>query len=99
MTIVSTSLHLQKKHFNDRKRIAESDVSFDKKARIDFDSLIKDIKSFSASSESHTAKKVVPLHNLDKSSRKIDFKIMLISRSDIKAGPYQDNSHLCKAEC
>ena len=37
---------------NDRKRIAESDVSFDKKARIDFDSLVKDIKSFSASSES-----------------------------------------------
>ena len=41
--------------------MAESDVSFDKKARIDFDSLIKDIKSFSASSESLSANKVVPL--------------------------------------
>ena len=46
---------------NDRKGIVQSDVSFDKKARIDFDSLIKDITSFYASSESHTAKKVVPL--------------------------------------
>ena len=46
---------------NGRKRMAESDVSFEKKARIDFHSLIEDIKSFSASSESLTVKKVVPV--------------------------------------